>query len=99
MRNVELILCIGISSESFMQMIGDHVKELFGGMEGDDEMVGDGDLYGRMDWITEDHILIRLPLAVRKMLLPFTYLNRTRYLVIKESMQPSAAAINANDMT
>ena len=50
MRNVELILCIGISSESFMQMIGDHVKELFGGMEGDDEMVGDGDLY--MDgWI------------------------------------------------
>ena len=56
-------------------------------------------LYGRMDWITEDHILIRLPLAVRKMLLPFTYLNRTRYLVIKESMQPSAAAINANDMT
>ena len=33
-----------------MQMIGDHVKELFGGMEGNDEMVGDGDLY--MDgWI------------------------------------------------
>ena len=50
MRNVELILCIGKSSESFMQMIGDHVKELFGGMEGDDEMVSDGDLY--MDgWI------------------------------------------------
>ena len=28
-------------SESFLQMIGDHVKELFGGMEGDEEMVGD----------------------------------------------------------
>ena len=27
-------------SESFLQMIGDHVKELFGGMEGDEEMVG-----------------------------------------------------------
>ena len=69
-------MCIGISSESFMQMIGDHVKELFGGMEGDDEMVGDGDLYGRMDWITEDHILFRLPLAVRKMLLPRLHLPR-----------------------
>ena len=36
---------------------------------------------------------------LKKWVLPFTYLNQTRYLGIKESMQPSAAAINANDMT
>ena len=28
-------------SESFLQMIDDHVKELFGGMEGDEEVVSD----------------------------------------------------------
>ena len=71
-----------------MQMIGDHVKELFGGMEGDDEMVGDGDLYGRMDWITEDYILIRLPLAVLKMahIGPWTVFFIKMYCVVLQNI-------------